>query len=64
MKTFLKALIWIAVIIVAAFLVLFISSKIAGFHTIMDMIDFIIAESKNELTPTSSSMVAAFFRVF
>mgnify|MGYP003623496222 CR=1 FL=1 len=64
MKTFLKALIWISLIIVAAILLLFISSKSAGFYTIMDMIDSIIAESKNELTPTSSSMVAAFFRVF
>lgn len=37
----LKVLFWILLVVVIVFLALFISSKIAGFATLSDMLDYI-----------------------
>ena len=45
MKTFLKGLLWIAIVAVAIFLVLFLTVRISGnFDTISELINYLIAQ--------------------
>lgn len=44
MKTFLKVVIWAVVIILIIFLTLFISSKVAGFDTIGDLLRYLVKQ--------------------